>query len=122
MGTLKIRITLKMMHKDKGKRRMNREIDYAILFKALADDTRLKIVKMLAKESQCPCQILKAFDISQPTLSYHIKILCEAGIIEGKRCGAIMECRVNAEKIKALKALFESIEGALERGNEEQVD
>lgn len=94
---------------------MAKEVDYSVLFKALADETRLEIVKMLAQKEQCPCHILQAFDISQPTLSYHIKILCEAGIIEGKRQGAIMECSVNREKIKLLKALFEEIEQTLEK-------
>lgn len=93
---------------------MSREVDYVMLFKALADETRLEIVRMLIKEEKCPCHLLQAFNISQPTLSYHIKILCEAGIIEGKRQGAIMECSINKDKIKALKTLFENMEQILE--------
>ena len=93
---------------------MSKENEYVILFKALADETRLKIVKMLAKEPMCPCHLLEAFHISQPTLSYHIKILCEAGLVEGERKGAVMECRVNPNKIKLLKTLFEAIEQASE--------
>ena len=53
--------------------------------------------------------MLKAFDISQPTLSYHTKILCDAGIVQGKRQGAVMECSINEEKIRALKALFDEL-------------
>lgn len=93
---------------------MNQDIDYVVLFKALADETRLKMVQILAAEEKCPCHILNDFNISQPTLSYHTKILCEAGIIEGKRQGAIMECSVNAEKIKALKNLFDELNQVLE--------
>lgn len=93
---------------------MSQESDYVVLFKALADETRLKMVKMLAEGEQCPCHILKEFNISQPTLSYHTKILCEAGIIEGKRQGAIMECSVNVEKIKELLELFEGIHQTLQ--------
>ncbi len=88
---------------------MSQEIDYVVLFKALADETRLKMVHMLAKEEKCPCHMLKAFDISQPTLSYHTKILCDAGIVQGKRQGAVMECSINEEKIRALKALFDEL-------------
>lgn len=99
---------------------MNQEIDYVVLFKALADETRLKMVHMLAKEEKCPCHMLKAFDISQPTLSYHTKILCDAGIVEGKRQGAVMECRINEEKIRALKIffddLYETIEARINQG------
>lgn len=93
---------------------MGEKVDYVALFKALADETRLEIVRMLVKEEKCPCHLLQAFNISQPTLSYHIKILCEAGIIEGKRQGAVMECSINKDKIKALKAIFESMEQILE--------
>lgn len=102
------------MPKAKERQNMNQEIDYVVLFKALADETRLKMVKMLVKEEKCPCHILKDLNISQPTLSYHTKILCEAGIIEGKRQGAIMECSVNVEKIKALKNLFDELDQILE--------
>lgn len=86
---------------------MSIEADYVVLFKALADETRLKMVKMLVEEDKCPCHLLKAFNITQPTLSYHTKILCEAGIIVGERKGALMECRINPEKIQLLQALFD---------------
>ena len=93
---------------------MSEGVDYVALFKALADETRLKIVQKLAKEDKCPCHLLQDFNISQPTLSYHTKILCEAGIIEGKRQGAVMECTLNVEKINALKMLLEEIEKTIE--------
>lgn len=85
------------------------DAEYVVLFKALADETRLKIVKMLVEEGKCPCHILKEFNITQPTLSYHTKILSEAGIIEATRKGALMECRVNAEKIKQIQKLFDAL-------------
>ena len=46
-----------------------------IFFKALSDETRLKIVLMLKNENLCACHILDEFSITQPTLSYHMKIL-----------------------------------------------
>lgn len=98
---------------------MSTETEYVVLFKALADETRLKIVKMLVEGDQCPCHILKAFNITQPTLSYHTKILCEAGIIVGERKGAVMECRINVEKIKELQSLFNDMGIALERNEED---
>lgn len=97
---------------------MNTEAEYVLLFKALADETRLKIVKMLAEGEQCPCHILKAFNITQPTLSYHMKILCEAGIVEGKRQGAVMECRLKEEKIKEITALFEELQVTIEKNKQ----
>lgn len=60
------------------------------VFKALADETRLKIIEMLSCGELCACKILEDFDISQPTLSYHMKILTESGIVKGVREGAWM--------------------------------
>ena len=98
------------------------DADYVILFKALADETRLKIVKMLVEEGKCPCHILKEFNITQPTLSYHTKILCEAGIIEATRKGALMECRVNTEKIGQLQKLFDVLGARLNGRAYEKAD
>jgi len=98
------------------------DADYVVLFKALADETRLKIVKMLVEEGKCPCHILKEFNITQPTLSYHTKILTDAGIIEGRRKGALMECNVNAEKIEQLKKLFDLLGSQLNATLLEKVD
>lgn len=94
---------------------MSTEAEYVVLFKALADETRLKIVKMLIEGDRCPCHILKAFNITQPTLSYHTKILCEAGIIVGERKGTLMECRINPEKIQLLQDLFDEMGKKLEK-------
>ena len=58
--------------------------DYVIVFKALADETRLAILDMLSKEELCACHILQEFEITQPTLSYHMKILVDSGLVNGK--------------------------------------
>ena len=90
---------------------MYSDAEYVMLFKALADETRLKIVKMLVQEEKCPCHLLKEFHITQPTLSYHTKILSEAGLIEATRKGAQIECRVNEEKIKQIQELLNKLSG-----------
>lgn len=71
--------------------------DYALLFKALSDETRLKIIDMLSCGELCACDILKFFQITQPTLSYHMKILTDCGIVEGTRQGAWMHYTLNHE-------------------------
>lgn len=71
--------------------------DYALLFKALSDETRLKIIDMLSCGELCACDILKSFNITQPTLSYHMKILTECGIVNGAREGAWMHYTINEE-------------------------
>jgi DNA-binding transcriptional ArsR family regulator len=56
-------------------------------FKALSDETRQSILKMLERKQMCVCEIAQAFDVSQPTISHHLDILKRAGLIESKRKG-----------------------------------
>lgn len=72
--------------------------EYAPIFKALSDETRLKIVDMLSCGEMCACDILTEFNISQPTLSYHMKILSDSGLVLSKRDGAWMKYTINQEK------------------------
>ena len=72
-----------------------RYTDFALLFKALSDETRLKIVDMLSCGELCACDLLKPFNITQPTLSYHMKILTECGIVNADRQGAWMHYTLN---------------------------
>lgn len=72
---------------------------YVPLFKALADETRLKILEILSCGEMCACNILESFHITQPTLSYHMKILTESGLVIGRRDGAWMRYSINTEKI-----------------------
>jgi Predicted transcriptional regulators len=81
---------------------MENYADFALLFKALADETRLKIVDMLSCGELCACEILKSFNITQPTLSYHMKILSECGIVNADRRGAWMHYTLNAETVKKI--------------------
>ena len=76
--------------------------DFALLFKALADETRLKIIDMLSCGELCACDILKSFNITQPTLSYHMKILTECGIVNADRRGAWMHYTLNGETVKKI--------------------
>ena len=78
--------------------------EYASVFKALSDVTRLKIVKMLESGEMCACKILDGFHITQPTLSYHMKILTECGLVTGVRNGAWMRYTLNYEKLEQIKA------------------
>ncbi len=76
--------------------------EYVPVLKALSDETRLKIVDMLSCGEMCACKILESFNITQPTLSYHMKILTECGIVNGRRDGAWMHYSLNIEREDAL--------------------
>lgn len=62
---------------------------YATLFRALGDATRLEMVGLLAahKDELCVCEVEAHFDLSQPTVSHHLRILREAGIVSSERRG-----------------------------------
>lgn len=60
----------------------------AARFKALADPTRVEIVRRLACcDECCVCDLNEVFDLSQPTISHHLKLLREAGLVESSRRG-----------------------------------
>ncbi|MCL2549447.1 MAG: metalloregulator ArsR/SmtB family transcription factor [Methanimicrococcus sp.] len=75
--------------------------DYVLIFKALSDETRLKILKMLSGTELCACKLLEEFNITQPTLSYHMKILTDSELVFSRKEGAWMLYTLNEEKIEA---------------------
>lgn len=69
----------------------------AQLFKALGDETRLEVVRMLAGKELCVCDILDAFNISQPAISHHLRVLKQAGLLQDTREGKWVFYRLNPE-------------------------
>lgn len=59
----------------------------AVYFKALADETRLRIVKLLEEGELCVCDITAALDMTQPNVSFHLGILKDAGLIKDRKVG-----------------------------------
>ena len=71
--------------------------DVALICKALSDNNRLQIIQMLSDSEKCGCKLLEAFDITQPTLSHHMKILCECGLVNSRKEGKWHRYSVNAD-------------------------
>lgn len=72
----------------------------AAVFKALSDETRLRILKAISHVTEaCECNIVPEFGLSQPTISYHLKILREAGLITSQRRGQWVWHRVNQQAV-----------------------
>lgn len=69
----------------------------AVICKALGDNNRLQIVQMLADGEKCGCKLLEAFDITQPTLSYHMKMLCECGLVKDRKEGKWHHYSINTD-------------------------
>ena len=83
-----------------------KEMDIALICKALGDSNRLKSVKMLSDGEKCGCKLLEAFEITQPTLSHHMKILCECGLVETRKEGKWSHYSLNCETLSAFKAFI----------------
>jgi ArsR family transcriptional regulator len=83
--------------------------DNALLFKVLSDQNRLMIIDMLSCGELCACVILEKFKITQPTLSYHMKALCDSDLVNGRKQGKWMYYSLNEKKIKNVQAFFNEI-------------
>lgn len=59
----------------------------AKIFKALSDVNRLRIVQLLSLEEKCACELLESFKFTQPTLSHHMKVLIECGLVNARKQG-----------------------------------
>ena len=77
-------------------------MEFMPIFKALADETRLKIIDMLSCGEMCANDILEEFQISQSTLSYHMKVLMDAGLINGLKDGNWMRYSLKNERTQEL--------------------
>ena len=79
----------------------------ALVFKALADPTRVAIVNRLAAAPEvCVCDLTAAFDLSQPTVSHHLRLLREAGLVEAERRGTWAYYRLVPDAIERLRSAF----------------
>jgi ArsR family transcriptional regulator, arsenate/arsenite/antimonite-responsive transcriptional repressor len=73
------------------------------VFKALSDETRLHIVQIVAKDGKCGSeQCFRGLDLSQPTLSHHIKILINANILKEQKVGTAKKYTLNKEYLDSL--------------------
>lgn len=80
-----------------------------LCFKALSDETRLQILEMLTMGELCACNILEKFNFTQPTLSYHMKLLSQAGLVSGRKEGKWTYYSLNDENLKEAGAYFTRI-------------
>ena len=84
-------------------------IEKFLLFKALGDPTRLKIVDMISCGELCACVILEKFDITQPSLSHHMKILCDCGLVSGRKVGKWTYYSLDEKVVQDFKTLLKEV-------------
>ena len=76
---------------------------YANIFKAIAEPTRLQIIDMLSCGELCACVIHEKFDITQPTLSHHMKVLCDSGIVIPRKDGKWTHYSLNEQRLNEIR-------------------
>lgn len=81
----------------------------AKVFKAFCDEKRLQILELLQDGEKCACILVDELDMAQSTLSYHMKILCESGIVDSRKDGKWTHYKISKEgsnfAVKLLKTL-----------------
>ena len=81
----------------------------AEIFKVLSDSNRLQIIDMLSCGEMCVCKILEKFDITQPTLSHHLKVLADNGIVKSRKEANWIHYKLNDEKMKEINEFLQFI-------------
>lgn len=81
----------------------------AKLLKVLADPVRLRLLSLILSctgHEACVCDLTDAFDLTQPTVSHHLKVLYEAGLLDREKRGVWVFYRARPEALESLGALF----------------
>ena len=83
--------------------------DTVKVFKAFCDENRLKILEQLRTGEKCACKLLDELHITQPTLSHHMKLLCDADIVQGRKDGNWVHYSINQEGAKRAQKILEQL-------------
>ena len=87
---------------------MTRE-EVATICKAMSDANRLRIIEMLTQGEKCGCQLLEELQVTQPTLSHHMKVLSDCNLVSSYKVGKWQHYSINCEKFKEYKDYIASI-------------
>lgn len=89
--------------------REEQSVELARVFKAIGEPVRLRLLSLIASHAggeACVCDLSGAFELSGPTISHHLKVLREAGVITGERRGTWIYYRVRTEMLAVLSELL----------------
>jgi ArsR family transcriptional regulator, arsenate/arsenite/antimonite-responsive transcriptional repressor len=81
----------------------------ARLFHALSDETRLSILERLRRGERCVCELTDALDAAQSRLSFHLRVLKEAGLVTDRRAGRWMYYTINPETLADVAELAQTL-------------
>jgi len=83
--------------------------DQAKVFKAFCDEKRLRILELLRSGEKCACILVEQLDMAQSTLSYHMKILCESGIVDSRQDGKWTHYKLSARGSRSALELLKTL-------------
>jgi len=92
----------------------NKYIDNARVFKAFCDETRLMVLSLLQSGEKCACVLLEKVHVSQPTLSHHMKILVESGIVSARKEGKWTHYSISPQGVTVAKELLQKLTAIIE--------
>ena len=81
----------------------------ALIFKAFCDENRIHILLLLRGGEKCACKLLEEMSISQPTLYHHMKILCDSGIVVGRKEGKWMHYSISPQGVRVAQELLTAL-------------
>ena len=91
----------------------------AKVFKALCDERRQRILELLHNGEKCACVLIDEMDMPQSSLSYHMKILCDSGIVTSREEGKWTHYRISRQGSESAIALLREITAIAEAGDGE---
>lgn len=82
--------------------------EYSEMLKALGENTRLRIFEMLRNGTLCGCKILEQLNITQSTLSHHMKVLCDCGLVKAEKDWKWTYYSIDCEKLQGLLSFLDN--------------
>jgi ArsR family transcriptional regulator, arsenate/arsenite/antimonite-responsive transcriptional repressor len=79
------------------------------LFHALSDETRLEIIELLGKGERCVCELTDTLDAAQSRLSFHLRVLKDAGIVRDRKDGRWVHYELNLEAFDEMESLVSGL-------------
>ena len=92
----------------------------AVMFKAFCDENRLQILELLRDGERCACSLLEEMQITQPTLSHHMKILCDSGVVTGRKEGKWMHYSISNVGLEDVRKCLDYFEKHSDGINEKE--
>src|SRR6478735_4229136 len=80
------------------------------LFHALSDETRIEIIELLRKGERCVCELTGELDAAQSRLSFHLKVLKDAGIVTDRKDGRWVHYKINADALAEIQRRISALE------------